>query len=124
MVQFGMNGTTGFTLPPGERFENYISGLLRAVGHADRGEPLRLYCAGLLMPSERKSVEPMAARLVPNGVRSTHQRMHHLVADSPWSDKRVLAAVRDYALPVFETRGGVQVWIVNDTGIPKMGTPS
>ena len=124
MVQFGMDETTGFALSPGERFEKYTSGLMRAVGHADRGEPLRLYCAGLLMPGERKSVEPMAARLVPDDVRSTHQRMHHLVADSPWSDKRVLTAVRDYALPVFEAHGGVQAWIVDDTGIPKKGKHS
>lgn len=124
MVQFRMERTTGFAVSPGERFEKYTSGLMRAVGHADRAEPLRLYCAGLLLPGERKSVEPMAARLVPGDVRSTHQRMHHLVADSPWSDQRVLAAVRDYALPVFKAHGGVQAWIVDDTGIPKKGKHS
>jgi SRSO17 transposase len=124
MVQFGMDRTTGFAVSPGERFEKYTSVLMRAVGHADRAEPLRLYCAGLLLPGERKSVEPMAARLAPDDVRSTHQRMHHLVADSPWSDRRVLAAVRDYALPVFKAHGGVQAWIVDDTGIPKKGKHS
>lgn len=108
MVQFGMGGTTGFASSPGERFESYTAGLMRAVGHADRGEPPRLYCARLLMPGERESAEPMAARLVPDDVRSTHQRMHHLVANLPLSDRRVLTAVRDYALPVFEAHGGVQ----------------
>lgn len=124
MVQFCMDRTTGFAASPGERFEKYTSVLMRAVGHADRAEPLRLYCAGLLLPGERKSVEPMAARLVPGDVRSAHQRMHHLVADSPWSDKQVLAAVREYALPVFKAHGGVQAWIVDDTGIPKKGKHS
>ena len=124
MVQFWMGRTTGFAVSPGERLEKYTSELMRAVGHADRAEPLRLYCAGLLLPGERKSVEPMAARLMPGDVRSTHQRMHHLVADSPWSDKHVLAAVRDYALPVFKAHGGVQAWIVDDTGIPKKGKHS
>ena len=119
-----MDRTTGFAVSPGERFEKYTSVLMRAVGHADRAEPLRLYCAGLLLPGERKSVEPMAARLVPDDVRSTHQRMHHLVADSAWSDKRVLAAVREYALPVFKAHGGIQAWIVDDTGIPKKGKHS
>jgi SRSO17 transposase len=109
---------------PSERFEEYTSVLMREVGHADRAEPLRLYCAGLLLPGERKSVEPMAARLAPGRVRSTHQRMHHLVADSPWSDTRILAAVRGYALPVFEVHGGTAAWIVDDTGIPKKGKHS
>jgi SRSO17 transposase len=109
---------------PSERFEKYTSVLMREVGHADRAEPLRLYCAGLLLPGERKSVEPMAARLTPGRVRSTHQRMHHLVADSPWSDTRILAAVRGYALPVFEVHGGTAAWIVDDTGIPKKGKHS
>jgi SRSO17 transposase len=66
----------------------------------------------------------MAARLAPGDVRSVHQRMHHLVADSPWSDRRLLAAVREYALPVFRAHGGVQAWIVDDTGIPKKGSHS
>jgi len=109
---------------PSERFEKYTSVLMREVGHADRAEPLRLYCAGLLLPGERKSVEPMAARLAPGRVRSTHQRMHHLVADSPWSDTRILAAVRGYALPVFKVHGGTAAWIVDDTGIPKKGKHS
>lgn len=115
---------TGFAPSPSERFESYTSVLMRAVGHSDRAEPLRLYCAGLLLPGERKSVEPMAARLAPGDVRSVHQRMHHLVADSPWSDRRLLAAIRDYALPVFQAHGGVQAWIVDDTGIPKKGCHS
>lgn len=119
-----MDRAIGFAVSPGERFEKYTTVLMREVGHADRAEPLRLYCAGLLLPGERKSVEPMAARLVPQDVRSTHQRMHHLVADSPWSDRRVLSAVRDYALPVFKAHGGVQAWIVDDTGIPKKGKHS
>ncbi len=114
----------GFAPLPGDRFERYTAELMRAVGHSDRAEPFRLYCAGLLLPGERKSVEPMAARLVPGDVRSAHQRMHHLVADSPWSDDRVLSAIRDYALPVFGAHGGVGAWIVDDTGMPKKGKHS
>jgi SRSO17 transposase len=119
-----MATSTGFALSPSGRFGSYTSVLMQAVGHADRAEPLRLYCAGLLLPGERKSVEPMAARLAPGDVRSAHQRMHHLVADSPWSDRRLLAAVRDYALPVFGAHGGVHAWFVDDTGIPKKGSHS
>jgi hypothetical protein len=32
---------------------------------------------GLLLPVQRKSVEPMAAHLAPERVRSEHQRLHH-----------------------------------------------
>jgi SRSO17 transposase len=52
-------------------------------GHADRRVPLQNYCTGLLLPGERKSVEPMAARLDPENVRRMHQSLHHLVADAP-----------------------------------------
>ena len=43
------------------RFAGYVEGLASVIGHKDREEPLRHYCTGLLMPCERKSVEPMAA---------------------------------------------------------------
>jgi SRSO17 transposase len=47
------------------RFHAYIEHLSGAVGHADRHGPLSEYCTGLLLPGERKSVEPMAARVAP-----------------------------------------------------------
>ena len=43
------------------RFGVYVEALSGVIGHADRAPPLRHYCTGLLMPAERKSVEPMAA---------------------------------------------------------------
>src|SRR5580693_2181667 len=81
-----------------KRLAAYLDGLARAAGHADREEPLKAYCTGLLLPGERKSVEPMAARLAPHNVRRTHQSLHHVVADAPWSDAAVLRQVRKYAL--------------------------
>lgn len=101
-----------------------MDGLAEAAGHADRATPLKLYCTGLLLPGERKSVEPMAARLVPDNVRRVRQSLHHVVADAPWSDEVVLAAVRSYALTAMRQRGSVQAWIVDDTGFPKKGTHS
>jgi SRSO17 transposase len=82
-----------------ERFEHYIELLTEVIGHADRAEPLQAYTTGLILPGERKSVEPMAARLDPRNVRKKHQSMHHFVADAPWSDEAVLEAARSYALP-------------------------
>jgi SRSO17 transposase len=101
-----------------------MDGLAEAAGHADRATPLQLYCAGLLLPGERKSVEPMAARLAPDNVRRMHQSLHHVVADAPWSDEAVLAQVRGYTLTAMRQKGPVQAWIVDDTGFPKKGRHS
>jgi SRSO17 transposase len=101
-----------------------MNGLAKAVGHADRDVPLKAYCTGLLLPGERKSVEPMAARLAPGNVRRTHQSLHHLVADAPWSDEAVLGSVRGQVLGAMKQNGPVVAWIVDDTGFPKKGTHS
>src|SRR5579859_7963977 len=52
-----------------KRFAAYLDRLAHAAGHQDRVAPLKSYCTGLLLPGERKSVEPMAARLCPENVR-------------------------------------------------------
>jgi SRSO17 transposase len=107
-----------------KRFAAYLNRLARAAGHADRATPLKSYCTGLLLPGERKSVEPMAARLAPENVRQTHQSLHHLVADAPWSDEDVLEAVRTYALSAMQKKGPIEAWIVDDTGFVKKGAHS
>ena len=106
------------------RFAAYLDSLARAANHADRNEPLKAYCRGLLLPLERKSVEPMAARLAPHDVRQTHQSLHHLVAASPWEDEAVLAAARRHALTAMTAKTSVAAWIVDDTGFPKKGKHS
>jgi SRSO17 transposase len=73
-----------------QRLTNYLDRLAEAAGHADRAVPLKLYCTGLLLPGERKSVEPMAARLAPDNVRRLHQSLHHVVAEAGWSDEALL----------------------------------
>ena len=104
-----------------KRFAAYLECLAQAAEHADRVEPLKSYCTGLLLPGERKSVEPMAARLAPDNVRQTHQSLHHLVAHAPWSDEALLQQVRQSILPQMEQNGPVIAWIVDDTGFPKKG---
>jgi SRSO17 transposase len=48
-----------------DRFECYMAALCEVIGHADREQPLHDYCLGLMLPGERKSVEPMAALTAP-----------------------------------------------------------
>jgi SRSO17 transposase len=101
-----------------------MDGLAKAAGQADREVPLKAYCMGLLLPGERKSVEPMAARVAPDNVRRTHQSLHHLVADAPWSDEAMLETVRGWVLPRMKQNGPVVAWIVDDTGFVKKGKHS
>jgi len=85
---------------------------------------LKNYCTGLLLDGDRKSVEPMAARLAPDNVRRVHQSLHHLVADAPWSDEEVLEQVRGSVMPAMQKQGPIVAWIVDDTGFPKKGQHS
>lgn len=101
-----------------------MDGLAIAAGHEDRHAPLKSYCRGLLLPGERKSIEPMAARLEPGSVQATRQSLHHLVAKAPWSDETLLEQVRKQVLPAMRKQGPVVAWIVDDTGFPKKGRHS
>ena len=118
---------SAFSSAPGkqqQRFAAYLDSLARAAGHADRAVPLRSYCTGLLLPGERKSIEPLAARLAPHDVRRVHQSLHHFVANAPWSDEALLERVRHWVLPMMKRNGPIVAWIVDDTGFPKKGTHS
>jgi SRSO17 transposase len=110
--------------PQQRRFAAYIEGLGKAAGHADRRMPLKNYCTGLLLPGERKSIEPMAARLAADEVRRMHQSLHHLVADAPWNDQEMLEQVRRQVLPAMQKHGSIVAWILDDTGFPKQGKHS
>lgn len=106
------------------RFAAYVESVAGVLGHADRITPFRSYCAGLMLPGERKSVEPMAARVEPQRVQGAHQSLHHFVANADWSDEALLRRVRELVLPAMTERGGVRAWIVDDTGFPKKGVHS
>src|SRR5271154_3001691 len=106
------------------RFAAYVEGLVSVIGHQDRIRPLRDYCVGLMMPIERKSVEPIAAVTAPERVAAQHQSLLHFVGEGGWSDERVLAKVREMVLPRIEEHGPIEAWIIDDTGFPKQGEHS
>src|SRR5882724_2431858 len=106
------------------RFSAYVEGLVSVIGHADRAQPLRDYCTGLMMPCERKSVEPMAAVTAPARVAAQHQSLLHFVGEGHWSDEQVLAKVREMVLPRIEQHGPIEAWIIDDTSFPKKGRHS
>jgi SRSO17 transposase len=106
------------------RFGAYVEGLVSVIGHADRAKPLRNYCVGLMMPVERKSVEPMAAVTAPERTAAQHQSLLHFVGAGGWSDEKVLTKVREMVLPKIERHGPIEAWIIDDTGFPKQGRHS
>jgi SRSO17 transposase len=106
------------------RFLEYVAGLGSVLGHAERARPLRDYCTGLMLPGERKSVEPMAARTSPARTSAQHQSLLHFVANAGWSDEDVLAKVREMVLPAIEKNGPIEAWIIDDTSFPKQGKHS
>jgi SRSO17 transposase len=104
-------------------FERYMDRLCGKLGHADRRAGFVEYSRGLMLPIERKSVEPFAAHSDPWHVSAKHQSLHHMVAKSDWSDEAVLGAVREWASPAMKLEDGCS-WIVDDTGFPKKGRHS
>jgi hypothetical protein len=105
------------------RFSAFVDGLMSVIGHAARAKPLRDYCTGLMMPCDRKSVEPMAAMTAPDRTAAQHQSLLHFVGQGDWSDQQVLAKVREI-LPDIERHGPIEAWIIDDTGFPKKGRHS
>ena len=106
------------------RFEKYVDELASVIGHADRIDPLHDYCTGLVLPGDRKSVEPMAAKTAPGRTAAQHQSLLHFVGIAEWSDERVLAKVRELVLPAIERHGPIEAWIIDDTSFPKQGRHS
>jgi SRSO17 transposase len=119
-----VDGQTRWLRAGEDRFAAYLDEIVSALGRAGRFEPARAYCTGLLLPGERKSIEPMAARLEPGRVGAAHQSMHHVVAKAAWDDAALLRAVREQVLPALQRHGPLAYWIVDDTGFPKQGQHS
>jgi SRSO17 transposase len=106
------------------RFAAYVDGLSSVIGHVRRTRQLRDYCTGLVLPGERKSVEPMAARTAPGRTAAQHQSLLHFVGLATWPDEDVLTKVREMVLPAIEKDGPIEAWIIDDTAFPKQGKHS
>lgn len=101
----------------------FLDSMTDGMGRPERREAMRHYLVGLLLDGERKSIEPMAARLVddPSQIQAMRQRLQQCVTVSTWSDEEVwrrLAIKAECELPELEA------WVVDDTGFPKKGNKS
>ena len=99
-----------------DEFPEFLEPLVAELGRSERREGATLYVQGLLMPGERKSIEPMAARL---GTDS--QKLQQFIADSPWDEQEVWRAIRREVVPVMEP---LVAWIIDETGWLKQGKNS
>lgn len=84
------------------------------------------YAFGLLGEGERKSVEPLAARLCgsPERCRAVHEQLLHFVSKSPWSDNEVRCSSARYVVQAMQERERPTTLIIDDTGFLKQGSHS
>src|SRR5580693_8330451 len=105
-----------------EVFFDQIGGVL---GSSHRRASFAMYAMGLLSESERKSMEPLAARAAGlEHASAAHQRLHHFIANTSWSDHEVRLAAARYAIAAMEERDPVVAWVIDDTGFLKQGKHS
>ena len=95
---------------------DFLSPVARELGRSERRVAAARYVQGLLMPGQRKSVEPMALRL---GVDP--QGLQQFVSDSPWSAPAVWTVIRQQIIPHLEP---IETWVVDETGSLKQGRQS
>lgn len=98
------------------QYQQFMAPLVSVLGRSERRVAATRYVEGLLTPGERKSIEPLAARL---GVDK--QSLQQFVTDSPWSDKTMWSSVRREVIPHLEP---IEAWIVDETGWLKQGSHS
>jgi SRSO17 transposase len=98
------------------RLRQYVQPLVESLGRRERRVAALQYVNGLLLPGQRKSVEPMASRL---GVDV--QRLQQFLTDSPWDENAIWSGLRREVLPVL---GVPEYWVVDETGWLKQGTHS
>ena len=102
----------------GEELERWLKPFLDRLDHKARRRMCPLYVAGLIGPGDRKSVQPMAARLAPGG----YDQLHHFIADGVWD-----AAPLELELLIQADRlvgGKDAVLVIDDTAMPKKGERS
>jgi SRSO17 transposase len=99
-----------------EQFQQFLAPLTRDLGRSERRVAATRYIEGLLIPGERKSMEPMAARL---GVDK--QSLQQFISDSPWSDQDLWSSIRREVIPHMTP---LEALIVDETGWVKQGKES
>jgi len=96
----------------------WLAPFLARLGHKARRRMCPVYVEGLIGPGDRKSVEPMAARLAPGD----YDQLHHFISSGVW-DERSLE--EELAIQADRLIGGAKtVLVIDDTALPKKGSHS
>jgi len=108
------------------RLERYLDRIGERLGDERHRASFAMYAMGLLSESERKSMEPLAARAsgTQEHASAAHQRLHHFIANTSWSDHEVRLDAARYAIAAMEERDPVVAWVIDDTGFLKQGRHS
>src|SRR5690349_10248329 len=98
--------------------ERWLEPFLARLGRKEQRHWAPFYLKGLILPGERKSVEPMAARVAPGDT----QQLHHFVSTSPWAT----ASLEEEPVKAAErlVGGPDAVLVVDDTALVKQGRHS
>ena len=98
--------------------DEWLAPFLDVMGRKTRRDWAPLYLRGLLGPGERKSMQPMAARLGLSG----HDQLQHFIASTAWDDGPRWTVLAQRAEQLV---GGPDAYLViDDTALPKKGTLS
>src|SRR5918993_1947055 len=95
--------------------ERWLEPFLGRLGHPARRRMCPLYVAGLIGPGDRKSLQPMAARLAP----ADYDQLHHFIAVGPWDDQPLALELLAQADRL--VGGPDAVLVIDDTALPKKG---
>lgn len=96
-------------------FEQWLKPFLKVLGHKARRPWAPIYLRGLLAPGERKSIQPLAARVAPGA----QEQVHHFVAASAWPTAPLERVLAEQAQRLVGGLGAAL--IVDDTALPKQG---
>jgi len=109
-----------------QRLERYFDAIGKLLGDIRRKASFSVYCMGLILEGERKSMEPIAARVSgdPAQTEHVHDHIQHMLTDGKWSDRDVRRFAGLQGLAALTTRGAVSSWILDDTGFLKQGEHS
>src|SRR5881227_1961288 len=108
----------GKTLVWTEELERWPKPFLNRLAHKARRRMCPLYVAGLIGPGERKSIQPMAERLVPGD----YDQLHHFVAAGVWDAAPLETELLSQADKL--VGGSDAVLVIDDTAMPKKGKHS
>jgi len=105
------------------RMEQFVESLTVGMSRPQRGR-FSEYALGLLLPGERKSMEPMAARIDPEHAMARYKTFQRFISVSEWDDAAVRRQAFWWAEPALLGGRDPHAWIIDDTGFLKKGTHS